>query len=167
MRYVWIGAGAIVAVVMLIVAIGYSLPVEHRASREATFKASPEAIFALITTVDSFPSWRADVKSAEVLPSPDGKQRFREVSGDGTIAYVVESSEPNRRLVTRIDDRSLPFGGTWTYEIVPAGNDRTTLRIVEDGEVYNPLFRFVSRFVMGHDTTINKYLAAVGRRFPD
>ena len=70
-----------------------------------------------------------------------------------------------RRLVTRIADTGLPFGGQWTYELVPDG-EGTRLTITEDGEVYNPLFRFVSRFVMGHTATIERYLDDVEKRFP-
>ena len=67
----------------------------------------------------------------------------------------------------RIEDTNLPFGGSWTYELAPVGDSETTLRITEDGEVYNPIFRFVSRFVMGHDATIRQYLSAVGTRFTE
>jgi hypothetical protein len=39
----------------------------------------------------------------------------------------------------------------------------STLTVTERGEVYNPVFRFVSRFVMGHTATINSFLQAVQR----
>ncbi len=74
----------------------------------------------------------------------------------------MESSPP-RRLVTRIADPKLPFGGTWTYEIVSLER-ACTLTITEDGEVYNPLFRFVSRFVIGHTATIDRYLKSVTQK---
>jgi len=51
----------------------------------------------------------------------------------------------------------------WTYTLVPAG-DSTTLRIVEDGEVYNPIFRLVSRFVLGHNFTIDQFLRDIGKK---
>ena len=164
MRYVLIGAGAIGALVIIVVAIGYALPVKHRGTGEATFKATPEAIFALITSVEAFPTWRSGLKSVEMIPSTDGHKRFREISGQGAIAFVIESVEPNSRIVARIDDKSLPFGGTWTYELSPTSDRRTTLRITEDGEIYNPIFRFVSRFFMGYDGTIKAYLADVGKK---
>ena len=70
-------------------------------------------------------------------------------------------------MTSRIADAKLPFGGSWTYEIAPGvTRDLTTLRITENGEVYNPVFRFVSKFVMGHSATIDKYLAAVATRYP-
>jgi hypothetical protein len=36
------------------------------------------------------------------------------------------------------------------------------MRITEDGEVYNPVFRFVSKFVMGQTATLDAYLKAMG-----
>jgi hypothetical protein len=72
----------------------------------------------------------------------------------------VERDEPPSLVVTRIVGETLPFGGTWTYRIVPApgGSDLT---ITEDGEVYNPIFRFMSRFVFGHFATIDAFLAGL------
>src|ERR1700687_4353203 len=61
-------------------------------------------------------------------------------------------------LITRIVDRSLPFGGTWIYTLVPDGGS-TPFLIVEDGEVYNRVFRLISRFVVGHDSTIELTVA--------
>jgi len=159
-RYLIISVAALGAIVLIVLLVGWSLPVKHTASGEATFKSSPESLYQVITDVDRFPQWRSSVKSAERLPDSAGKERFREVGGDGTILYEVDSAVPNQRLVTRIADRSLPFGGSWTFELIPRG-DSTTLRITEDGEVYNPIFRFVSRFIFGHNATIEKYLADV------
>jgi uncharacterized protein YndB with AHSA1/START domain len=165
-RYLLIVAAALGAIVLVVLLVGWSLPVKHTATGEATLKSSPESLYQLITDVDRFPQWRSSVKRIERLPDSAGKTRFREIGSDGTILYEVDSAVPGQRLVTRIADRSLPFGGSWTYELMPRG-DSTTLRITEDGEVYNPIFRFVSRFVFGHTATIEKYLAdaraAVGK----
>jgi uncharacterized protein YndB with AHSA1/START domain len=166
-RYLLISVAVLGAIVLIVVLVGWSLPVQHRATGEATLPASPQSVYQLITDVDRFPQWRSSVKSTERLPDSAGKKRFREVGSDGTILYEVDSAVPDQRLVTRIADRSLPFGGSWTFELIPRG-DSTTIRITEDGEVYNPIFRFVSRFVFGHTATIEKYLAdvrtAVGRK---
>ena len=162
MRYLLIAAASLGAVLLIVLLVGWSLPVRHRATSEATVKSSSQAVYQLITDVDRFPQWRSSVERVEHLPDSAGKKRFREVGSDGPIIYEIESAVPDRRLVTRIADKSLPFGGSWTYDLAPRG-DSTTLRITEDGEVYNPLFRFVSRFVIGHTSTIEKYLADVRR----
>src|ERR1039458_5585634 len=98
MRYALIGVGAVVALVLIVVAVGYTLPVKHSGEAKATFKATSETLFALITNVEAFPTWRSGLKSVELIPSTDGRKRFRELSGDGPIAYVIESAEPSRRL---------------------------------------------------------------------
>lgn len=169
MRWVIIAAVVLVVVVVLVVgvlAIGWSLPVKHRATRSARIAARPADVFALIDAPAGFAQWRSGVTRVEVVTTDDAGAplSFREHSGDGAITYDIVERVRDRRLVTRIADAGLPFGGQWTYELEPDG-DGTTLRITEDGEVYNPLFRFVSRFVMGHTASIDRYLGDVTRRF--
>ena len=169
MKYALIVVAALAALVLIVVAVGAMLPVKHRASRQVKLHQSPESVFAVINDPTSFPAWRGKAKGSkemkvEILPDQGGHRMFRETGADGAILYEVISVEPNRRLVTRIADPSLPFGGRWTYDLLPAG-DSTTLRITEDGEVYNPVFRFVSRFILGHQATINQYLRDVSKRF--
>ena len=82
----------------------------------------------------------------------------------GPVIMEVQESEPPTRFVTRIADPDQPFGGTWTFEIVPSGaGSRVT--ITERGEVYNPIFRVMSRFVFGYTGTMQSYLAALTARF--
>lgn len=163
MKIVLIVLAVLVAVVVVVIAIGYSLPVKHSAVREVRLRQTPAAIFGVITDNRAAPSWRSSVKTVEVLPDSGGKRRFREIGSDGSILFEVERAVPDRQLVTRIADPSLPFGGSWTYDLIPDG-DSTTLRITEDGEVYNAFFRFVSRFVMGHTRTIDRYLQDLTNR---
>lgn len=164
MRYALSAVAALVVIVLAVVVTGYALPVKHRATREARLPVTPDALFALLTSRGDFPRWRSDVQRVELLPPANGHARYREIGKNGTITYAVEEVVPGRRMVTRIDDRSLPFGGTWTYELVPDGPSVTTLRITEDGEVYNPVFRVMSRFVFGHTATIDAFLADVEKK---
>jgi len=159
----WI-LGPIVGIILLIVVIGWSLPVDHHVSREASFHVPSESLFAVISSPADFPRWKTGVKRVELLPDELGHARFREVSSNGAILYEIDRAIPNTQWVTRIADKSLPFGGTWTYDLTP-NRDGTTLRITEDGEVYNPVFRFVSRYVMGQTATMDQYLADAQRRF--
>lgn len=156
--------GTLALLALVVAVVGWSLPVKHRASRSATYPATPGAVYAAITKVEDFPAWRTGIRKVEVVEPVAGGRRFREFSGDGAILFIVEEAVPPTRLVTRIADHSLPFGGSWTYELAPAATG-TSLRITEDGEVYNPIFRFMSRFVFGHQATIDTYLTDLGRRF--
>ena len=156
--------GAVVLLMIVVVAVGYSLPVKHTARRSATIGAADTTVWAAITDAGAFPSWRTKVESVEMLPAVEGRRAWREKGSDGAVTYEVIRAEPPRRLVTRIADRDLPFGGEWEYELAPDG-DGTRVTITERGEVYNPVFRFVSRFVMGHTATIDDYLRSLGRKF--
>ena len=90
------------------------LPKSHRASRTATIAAPPVAVFSVVTDFARAPEWRRDVKQVDVLPD-DGRGRIvREHGKQGVVPYRVEVFEPPARLIMRIADPSLPFGGSWT-----------------------------------------------------
>lgn len=154
----------VLAVLALLVAgiaiIGMFLPQRHQATRTVRLNAPPESIFAVITDVERYPKWRHDVREVMLLADSPGVVRFREAGRHGTVTYRVVESEPPRRWVVRIDDPSLPYGGSWTYVLEPAGSG-TSLTITEDGEVYNPIFRFLSRTAFSTAATIDAYQAAL------
>ena len=165
MRYAVILVGLIVAVIAMIVIVGSTLPEKHTVTREATYRATPAQLFELIRNMSDYPSWQKSVTKVEILPAINGKPRARETNGGQVITYELEDIVPDKRIVSHIADPNLPFGGSWTYELTPKG-DATSLRITENGEVYNAVYRFVSQYVMGHTATIDKYLEAVSTRYP-
>ena len=161
MKWILFAVLALVGIVLAVVFIGMLLPKSHTVSRSRRFHQPPDQVWAVITGP---PTWRSDVRSFEELPARDGHRMWKETGRDGqSIPYeAIESAQPSR-LVTRIADSALPFGGTWTYEIAPQAGG-TFLTITENGEVYNPIFRFMSRFVFGHATTIETYLKALSAK---
>lgn len=163
MRYALIILGGLFVLLLAVVIVGWRLPVAHVATSAVTLDAPPESVFAVISTPENYKSWRSDVKKVDVT-TEQGVTRFREDGSNGPILFEITERVPPRRFVTRIADKSLPFGGRWIYEITPTATG-SELRITEEGEVYNPFFRFVSRFIMGHTSTIDGYLAAVKKRF--
>ncbi len=143
--------------------VGSRLPRAHVASREGMFPVAPEAVWSAITSVDEFPAWRPDVKRIERLPDRDGRPAWIEHTRSGKITLAADRLEAPRLLVLRIADPTLPFGGTWTYEVSAApGGSRLT--ITERGEIYNPIFRLMARFVFGYEGTIATYMDALEKR---
>lgn len=57
----------------------------------------------------------------------------------------------------QIANDNLPFGGTWEFKIASQDN-HTKITITEDGEVYNPIFRFISKYIIGHRKNVRLYL---------
>ncbi|HZP51481.1 SRPBCC family protein [Actinocrinis sp.] len=156
--------GVLVMLIAVVLVTGRLLPVKHQASRRVQLGQSPQAVWDTITDVEGLPAWRPGLMRVELLPEQAGRTRWREYDRHNKITFEVAEAIAPTRLVTRIVDPDLPFGGTWTYEIAPAP-DGCIVTVTEDGEVYSPLFRFVSRYVMGHTATLDRNLKALTRRF--
>jgi len=158
---VLLGIAAIVAVAAI---VGMMLPKGHQASRTVTLRATPRAVFAVITDFADGAEWRSDVQRVEILSGTGPGMEFRETGSNGSVRYRVEVLEPDARIVTRIANTTLAFGGSWTFDLAPTGAGDTRLTITEDGEVYNPLFRLMSRVFFPPTATIEKYLADLQKR---
>ena len=78
------------------------------------------------------------------------------------MTYELLDRTPPTSLKRRIATENLPYSGTWTFSLQPNG-ENTVVRITEDGQVHNPVFRFMSRLVFGHTRTMDNYLRALGK----
>jgi hypothetical protein len=164
MKWLLIVVGVLVLIVAGMAATGAMLPRNHVASRTAQLSASPESLWSIVTDVSNYPAWRSEVDSVERLATPG--LSWREVSGGDRITFEAVTMDAPSHFVAHIADKGLPFGGTWDYRIEPSGTG-SRITITENGEVYNPIFRFVSKYFMGHTATIDKYLTALSRRTGD
>ncbi|MFQ5888641.1 MAG: SRPBCC family protein [Gemmatimonadota bacterium] len=163
MKWVLIAIAFVVALVSVVGIVGALLPERHVASGSATLDAPPEEVWAVITAFEEAPAWRPGVKRMERLPDRNGHPVWVEVGRQGRLTYEVTEIDPPRHMVTVIADPELPFGGSWTYDLVPEGTG-TRVTITEKGEIYNPIFRFMARFVFGYDGTLRRYLNALSER---
>jgi len=159
--------GAVLAgAAFIVVLIGSLLPKHHVASRAITLRRKPEEEFQLISDFKTAPSWRSNVLDVELLPPSNGHIRYREKGTNGTITMEIVKSDPPLRMAARIADKGLPFGGMWIFDVSPTA-EGCRLNITEQGEIYNPVFRFVSRFLMGYHRTLDTYLQNVSRKFDE
>ena len=163
MKWAIRGVVVIVGVVAVVAVIGWMLPVGHEASRNADFPAPAADVYALVSGVNDYAAWWPDIVRVEMLVDEPGRTTFREHMSDGPIVMTVVSRTPPTEFVTKIDDPDQPFGGTWTFAISPVG-DGSRLTITERGEIYNPIFRALARFIFGYTTTMESFLAAASRR---
>jgi hypothetical protein len=156
---------ALVVIVLLLTLVGAMLPRAHVATRSASFRASPEQLFAAMRDFGALASWRPEIKSVELLPTSAGAVQFRELSKHSAVTYRLKEERAGERLVLEIADETLPFGGTWTLEIARGASGGGSVRITEHGFVKPALFRVLARFVFGYTTTMDAYLRALGRKF--
>ncbi|MBV6700936.1 SRPBCC domain-containing protein [Kitasatospora aureofaciens] len=166
-RWLWIGAGAAAVAAAAMAAAdraGRRLPVEHVSEGGLELDQPPGAVWEVLTDIDLYPAWRPGLTHVERLPAAaGGRPRWREYDRHGHTTYEVVASEAPNRLVTGIADPDLPYGGTWTYVLTPAG-EGCTLTVTERGEVRKPLYRAVSHYVTGEGTAIHRYLGALAHR---
>jgi hypothetical protein len=162
MEWILLILAALVVLVALAALTGAMLPMQHHGTRKAHYRVSPEALYAVLAGP---PDWRTGVKSFSTLPDDNGRKRWWEQDSHGQkVTFEVMEDTPPRRLAVRIADGGLPFGGTWTFDIarVDGGSE---LRISEDGEIYNVIFRFMARFIFGYYGSIETYLRDLGAKF--
>jgi uncharacterized protein YndB with AHSA1/START domain len=159
----WVLLG-LIGLLLVVTVIGWLLPKDHVATRIGRYRQPPEAVWEAITNVEAMPSWREGLKSVQKLPDRNGLPAHIEVTSSGTIPMETVEMIAPQRLVGRIADPKLPFGGTWTFDVAPAA-EGATLRITERGYVTNPFFRFMSRFVFGQTSTIESYLRSLAKKF--
>jgi len=156
--------GGLVVLLALVATVGAMLPRAHHATRKARLRSPPSDVYGVLIGP---PDWRRDLKAWGALPEKDGRTRWWEQDSHGQkITFELVESKPPTRRVVRIADQGLPFGGTWTFEIAPAGGG-SEVRIHEEGEIYNVIFRFMARFFFGYSASIEGYLRDLGMKLGD
>lgn len=80
------------------------------------------------------------------------------------MTLITTESKPPTRMVRELTDLDGPFSGRWEIDIVPTP-EGSKITITEIGKVTNPLFRFVSKFIIGHTTFMEKYLRGLAAKF--
>ncbi|MEW5917537.1 MAG: SRPBCC family protein [Gemmatimonadota bacterium] len=158
MRWVLIVVGGLLAIVAIVALIGVLLPQNHVATSTRTFAQAPERVFEVISDVRRYVEWRPGVREVTVLS--EQPLRWREDGTNGKVEFEVAERVAPQRLRVVIVSKDLAFGGNWEYVVEPTANG-SRLTLTENGEVYNPIFRFMARFVFGYEKTMQDYLAAL------
>jgi len=145
-------------VVILYVA-GSTLPKEHVASSSRDFQSSQHDVWLVLADFSDWPAWRSDLK--EIKLANNG---FTEVLNSGeSIDYRIEDFTTPDRIVIRIATEGLPYGGSWTFELTSVG-EGCRVAITESGEVYNPIFRVISKYFIGHTSSMERCLEDLGKK---
>ena len=165
MIWIYIAIAIVVGIPLLLAAIGLLLAPGHVATRTARYARSPEQIWDVISDPVGAAAWRPELERVELRPPVDGRTSYVEHGKHGAIPFVVEELTPPRRMVVRILDDKLPFGGRWIFTVTREGEGESRLTITEDGFVKNPIFRTLSRTVFSLSATLEKYLRSLGARF--
>lgn len=159
MIWLWIIPATLLGLIVLFAIAGAMLPKGHTATRSAVFKSAPATVYAALRNMQEATSWRPDMKSVERLPDRNGHEVWKEIARQGPMITELIEDIPNQKLVRKIVDNRA-FGGTWIYQITPEG-EGCRLTLTENGEIYNPVFRFMAKFFFSMTGTMEKYLIAL------
>jgi uncharacterized protein YndB with AHSA1/START domain len=155
--------GVLAALTLLMAAVGFTLPRQHRATSSIRLQAPPDRVWDIVRDPGALQGVWPELEAARRLPDRDGKELWEQKAGGFDMRLIVEEAVAPTRLVTRIDaEADAPFGGTWTYELTPQAGG-TLVRVTEDGWVGNPLFR-IAMHAMGLHRTLDGYLTALATR---
>lgn len=164
-RWLLIVAGALVVLILVVVVGGLLLPEQHVASRTLRTKQTPQVIWDAINDHANEPKWRSDVEVVQSLGERSGKEVWKEQYKDGNeLSLMTTESNPPTRMVRELVDLDGPFSGRWEIDIQPSGTG-STVKITEVGKVSNPVFRFISKYLIGHTTQMEKYLTGLAGKF--
>lgn len=130
----------------------YSVTVSH------TYKAPVASVWHSITDVKNYPDWRTGVERVEIISDSADSLLWKEYyASTEPITFKATARRNSTQFVVTIVDENLPFGGSWTYRLEQLGTGMR-LSITEDGQIYSPIYRFISRFIMGYTGTIRQYM---------
>lgn len=157
--------GLLLFSLIVVVGVGAVLPKGHSVTRVLELTRPPQEVWDVLVDVEGQTRWRTDITAVRRKPGTS-RETWIETGPNGEMPLETTEAQAPRRLVRTIADPALPFGGAWTYVLEPAGTG-TQLRITEDGEVYNPVFRFVSYFFLDQAATIERVMRALAAHFKE
>jgi uncharacterized protein YndB with AHSA1/START domain len=141
-----------------------SIPAHQTHVRTITLKQTPEAVFALLTDLPSFPKWNRNTEKVEMLPPVDGKEATRQTfKGNMTMTIITSESTPPKHLIRSLGDIGGPFEGSWTYEITPTA-DGSQVVLTEQATMNNALFRLMAR-LFGPTKYLDEHLEDMAKHF--
>lgn len=157
--------GALVLVALAfggLLALGAGQPLEHVASVQARFAATPEAVWALATDIEGHPDWLSMFDSVRRVEDVEGRPCWLYEGAFGPMPTVLDELGPTR-MVTRIaPDADLGYEGTWTYTLTPEADGGCTLTLREDGRVPSLLFRGMGALFFDVHDSMRTWLGDLG-----
>ena len=144
LRTAWAGLSAL----LFFSLIGFLLPAEHTARRQAILPRSPETVWRVLMDLDGFPHWRSDLRFLERLPDRAGRPAWREDGVYGSHVLVLAESKPHSRMVVQSTSDVAPRGSVRVFDLVAAASG--TLVTVTDRRLrLSPLERVLARLPLG------------------
>jgi polyketide cyclase/dehydrase/lipid transport protein len=162
---------ALAFIFLTVAGIGTSIPIWHSTKCRADIAAPSDALFGAIADDGSSASWRPELRSVTLVSGSGPTSVWRETYKSGQVLTLHTNPrgfEQGRLVVREIPfDPSLGFDGIWQFGVGRSGQrgGQTRVAINEQGHIYNPVFRFLTKYVFGYTGSIRTYLEDLGTKF--
>ena len=162
---------ALVFIFLTVAGVGTSIPIWHSTKCGADVAAPAAALFAAIADDGSSASWRPELQSVTLVSGSGPTSVWREKYKSGQVLTLQTSSQSFgsiEQVVRTIPfDPGLGFDGIWVFDVGKSGQQhgQTRVAINEEGHIYNPVFRFLTKYVFGYEGSIRSYLSDLGAKF--
>lgn len=154
MKWILLLVCILIVLIAMIYLIGSLMDVKHVATIERKLKMGSDETWIVLTNYKEYTSWRNGIKELTI----DSTNHWTEKNSHGdNVSYQLEVVDDKRTFITRIINKDLAYGGYWEFSISPL-QDGCLVKITENGEVFNPIFRFMAKYFFGHETTLKNYM---------
>ncbi len=145
---------------------GKNLPESYEVERSAVYDQPIASVWQAITDYEKLPGWSEHIEKVERQEDQEGQPVWRFYSRDGHYMdiAIVKAEEP-AVFVSRIVETDMPFGGSWSFQLLKKDEETTQVSLKEEGIVPSPFWRLVLNFVMGQDMMVTQYLTELGKKF--
>ena len=158
MRWLGIGLGIVLGIAVILAGVGYSMPNMHVAQAQADYRASADAVYAVLSDIEDWPQWHPSVSELTPVDTAADRPTWRISGPDGSMVLTLTGREPPRRFTTLADGGM--FVGRWTYDVSPRANG-TRVTITEEARIENLLIRGLTVF-RDKTATMERLLRALG-----
>jgi hypothetical protein len=157
-------AAALIGAAGLVWLAGFLLPLKHEAAAELHVRATPEAVWAVLSAVENYHDWRRDVAGSDVMrPRPD--LTWRQTDPKGRVMMHSEGiGRPAEKWVDRLSGGDFDVAGERVFLIVADTEGGSTVALKETLEIRSPIARFKARFVSGYARDLHALLEDLRKR---
>jgi hypothetical protein len=145
--------GTVLLLVIVAYVIGKFLPVKHYVSSILIIPTPAEEVWNKLIRFWDYPNWRLNLKGLEVI----SENEWIETDHNYDQVFFEMTILEDYKLKAEIRENSLPYSGSWVIGVHSIGR-YTIVRIIEEGEIYNPFVRTFSKYIIGYSTPIEQYL---------
>lgn len=134
----------IVALIGLLVGVGFSLPPHQTIRRTAVYDRPYDEVWKVLADFPGRAAWREEVQRVQALPDRNGNQVWRVLGNDYEQTLEITSYSPGRHLVVAFTDERHTFTGARAFDIRAEGK-QTRITLTESGEIESAILRLACR----------------------